>query len=299
MEFIIGVDGGGTKTEAVAYDLNGKKCSEGKSGYGNLLINQQKALIHILEAVEQCLIPLDRSHCRYICLGLAGYGGVENTDQVKRVLSNSFATIPFKIVNDGIIAHAALLKGNDGILTIAGTGSVSIGIHQGLEVMAGGWGHLLGDEGSGYWIAMQAFKKMTQEEDEGSRYSKVTTSILDYLAIHQIADLKKFIYSCTKSEIASLVPLLVRQAERGDEFSQQIFQQAGYHLAKTTLNVCKKLNYRDDVTIAIKGSVLANIPLVQTSFIDQIKNKKSEAKFILVDVSSTVGCYHLALKEIG
>ncbi|MBY0596422.1 BadF/BadG/BcrA/BcrD ATPase family protein [Bacillus bingmayongensis] len=298
MSYIIGVDGGGTKTEAVAYDLNGKKISEGKAGYGNLLLNEKQAIINIIDAIEQCLVPLKKEECQYICLGLAGYGGVKNTKGIKDALYEAF-NIPFTIVNDGIVAHAALLKGKDGILTISGTGSVSIGVHNGIEKLAGGWGHILGDEGSGYWIAMQVFIKMTQEEDAGLNYSDLTKLILTKLGYHSVLELKKFIYSSTKAEIASFVPIIVQQAKAGDDFSQNILKEAGYHLAKTTLDVCKKLNFDNNVTIAIKGSVLTNISFVQTSFIEKIKQEKPEVQFILEDVSSTLGCYYLALKYMS
>ncbi|MFE4814741.1 N-acetylglucosamine kinase [Peribacillus simplex] len=297
MNYIIGVDGGGTKTEAVAYDLEGNKISEGKAGYGNLLINEKQAIANIIQAIEQCMPPMDIGSCRYICLGLAGYGGVENPQGIKRALSRAF-NAPFTIVNDGIIAHAALLKGNDGILTISGTGSVSIGIHKGIEKSAGGWGHILGDEGSGYWIAMQAFIKMTKEEDEGYEYSILTETILKKLGLHSVMELKKFIYSATKSEISAFVPLIVQHAEKGDGFSQNVLNQAGYHLSKQTLEVIKKLKLSEDVTIAIKGSILTNIALVQSSYINHIKLEKPNVKFILDDVSATLGCYYIAMKQL-
>ncbi|MDM5294237.1 BadF/BadG/BcrA/BcrD ATPase family protein [Peribacillus simplex] len=297
MNYIIGVDGGGTKTEAAAYDLDGNKISEGKAEFGNLLINEKQAIANIIQAIEQSIAPIDNGSCHYICLGLAGYGGVENPQGIKSALRKAF-NAPFTIVNDGIIAHAALLKGNDGILTISGTGSVSIGIHKGIEKSAGGWGHILGDEGSGYWIAMQAFIKMTKEEDEGDDYSLLTETILKKLGLHGVMELKKFIYSATKSEIAALVPLIVQHAEKGDGSSQNILNQAGYHLSKQTLKVIKKLKLSENVTIAIKGSILTNIPLVQSSFINHIKLENPNVKFVVEDVSATLGCYYIAMKHL-
>ncbi|MFS0670880.1 BadF/BadG/BcrA/BcrD ATPase family protein [Peribacillus frigoritolerans] len=297
MNYIIGVDGGGTKTEAVAYDMDGNKISEGRAGFGNLLINEKQATANIIQAIEQSMTPIDDGSCLYICLGLAGYGGVENPQGIKSAFSKAFKA-PFTIVNDAIIAHAALLKGNDGILTISGTGSVSIGIHEGIEKSAGGWGHILGDEGSGYWIAMQAFIRMTQEEDEGYEYSHLTESILKKLGYLSVMELKKFIYSATKSEIAAFVPLIVQHAEKGDGFSQNILNQAGYHLAKQTLEVIKKLKLCENVTIALKGSILSNVPLVQSSFINHIKLENPNVKFVLEDVSATLGCYYIAMKHL-
>ncbi|WP_057912680.1 N-acetylglucosamine kinase [Peribacillus muralis] len=297
MKFIIGVDGGGTKTEAVAYSLDGNKLGEGKSGYGNLLINEKQAITNIIEAIDLCKAGIQNGSCLYICLGLAGFGGVEKPEGIKRALTEAFDT-PFTIVNDAMIAHAALLKGKDGVMTISGTGAVSIGTHNGTEEFAGGWGHILGDEGSGYWIAMQAFINMTKEEDEGLNYSQLTTAMLTKLGYHSAVELKKFIYSATKAEVAAFVPIIVEQADAGDEFSKNILIQAGYHLSKNALDVCKKLNVGNDVTIAIKGSILTHIPMVQSSFINHLKLEKPDVKLIVDEVSSTLGCYYMALKHI-
>ena len=108
------------------------KLVKAERGIGNLLINEKQATTNIIQAIEQSMTPIDDGSCLYICLGLAGYGGVENPQGIKSALSKAFK-VPFTIVNDAIIAHAALLKGNDGILTISGTGSVSIGIHEGMR----------------------------------------------------------------------------------------------------------------------------------------------------------------------
>ncbi|PJN90117.1 N-acetylglucosamine kinase [Bacillus sp. mrc49] len=298
MNYIIGVDGGGTKTEAVAYGVAGNKISEGKAGYGNLLINEEHAIANIIQAIEQCKAPIENGKCLYICLGLAGYGGVKNPQGIKSALTKAF-NIPFTIVNDGIIAHAALLKGKDGVLTISGTGAVSIGTHDGAVEQAGGWGHLLGDEGSGYWIAMKAFINMTKEDDEGLEQSQLTGALLSKLGSQRVGDLKKFIYSATKADIAAFVPLIVEQAEAGDEISEKILIQAGYHLAKNALDVCRKLNVGENVTIAMKGSILTQVRLVQSSFIEHIQLEKPDVSFIVDEVSSTLGCYYIAVKHIS
>lgn len=297
MSYIIGVDGGGTKTEAVAYDMSGRKMCEGRSSFGNVLIDKEKAVNHIIEAIKQCQKSLHGDECRYICIGLAGLGGVENSKDIQIYLEDLFHT-PVLLVNDGIIAHAALLKGEDGILTISGTGSVSIGIHKSTKGMTGGWGHLLGDEGSGYWIAMQAFIKITQEEDRGEKHSHLTNAILNNSGCSSVEALKNYIYSSTKGEIASNVPIVVELADQGDESAISILKHAGELLAHQTLLLWRKLDLREHGTIALKGSVLTQIPLVQTTFIKKIKKEKSKAQFVTEDISSTLGCYYLALKSL-
>ena len=298
MKYIIGVDGGGTKTEAAAYDLEGNLIGKGMSGFGNLLINERRAISNIMAAINQCQKALKRNDCVYLYLGLAGIGGVGDTRKIEGSLRQAY-NIPFTIVNDGIIAHAGLLKGGNGILTISGTGSVSIGRYNERIILAGGWGHLLGDMGSGFWIAIEAFKRMTVEEDYQLSYSPLTMKILDKLGYKQITDIKKFVYTSSKGEIASIVPIVVEQAESGEEEAMQILYEAGRYLADTTLASFHQLPYSQNVKIAVKGSILTRIPIVQNSFIDKIKEKLPEAQFILNDVSSTLGCYYLAVEKLS
>ncbi|MHA7098114.1 BadF/BadG/BcrA/BcrD ATPase family protein [Priestia aryabhattai] len=298
MNYIIGVDGGGTKTEAVAYDLNGHVLSQAKRGHGNLLIDEEEATDNILHAIKQCMNPLKSRECTYIYIGLAGYDGFVNKRQLEKVIDNHFK-VPYTIANDAIIAHAALLKGKHGILTISGTGSISIGITNDITKTVGGWGHILGDEGSGYWIALQAFINMTKENDQQLPISKLSTQILKKLEYENIAEIKKFIYSASKGEIASFVPIIVEQANHGDKLAENILIQAGQYLAEMTLDVYKKLNFNHNVKIAVKGSILTDIPLVQQSFMKEIKKSEPLITFVLEDISSTLGCYYLALQCIN
>ncbi|MCM3763656.1 N-acetylglucosamine kinase [Neobacillus niacini] len=295
MKYLIGVDGGGTKTEAAAYDLDGHVMSQGMAGFGNLLVNQDQAIAHIVDAIGQCLQPLKREDCAYLYLGLAGYGGLSNTHPLQNALQRSFG-LPFTIVNDGLIAHAALLKGEDGILTISGTGSVSIAKFADQVEMAGGWGHLLGDEGSGFWIALEALKKIAIEEDQQRPCSSLTKEILAKLGLNQRMDIKKFVYQSSKGEIAAIVPLIVEQAHFGDAVSQSILHEAGIHLAHLTLAAYHKLPFPELIKIAVKGSVLTKIPFVQKAFLNTIMETLPEAQLILDEVSSTLGCYYLAKK---
>lgn len=297
LDYLIGVDAGGTKTEAVAYSLDGSPLSTGLAGHGNLLINEEAATANILSAVRQCLSPLNFQDCVYIYIGIAGFGGLNNTRAIEEAIRCAF-DVPFTIDNDGIIAHAALLQGENGIMTISGTGSVSIGKFNEQIVMKGGWGHLLGDLGSGYWIALEAFKKMAEEEDENLPYSPTTFMLLEKLNYREVKDIKKYIYSSSKNEIASFVPSIAELANQNDQWAQYILSEAGKHLAQTTLASYRSLPFSKDVKIAVKGSVLTKITIVQAAFIAKIKEKIPGAQFILDDVSSTLGCYYLAMEKL-
>ncbi|WP_088072637.1 BadF/BadG/BcrA/BcrD ATPase family protein [Gottfriedia luciferensis] len=298
MKYIISLDGGGTKTEATAYSLEGKVISQGYSSFSNLLVNEKDGINHIIVAIENCLRPLSIENCLFIFLGIAGIGGVKDRGPLEKALNESFH-IPFKIVNDAQIAHAALLNGQNGVLTIAGTGSICIGMNRENIVTAGGWGHLLGDEGSGYWICIEIFKKITQESDEGMPLSYLTKKLLERLEIKEVNELKQYIYHSTKGEIASHVPFIVEMANMGDLMAMAVLEEAGRLLAKTTMQAIRKLNLHEIPRVAIKGSILLRIPVVQNKFVQSIREHYPAVKFYTNDVSSTFGGYLLAMNEIN
>ena len=185
MKYVIGVDGGGTKTEAVAYDLNGNVLEKSLTGFGNLVNDEKEALKNIIDSLEVILNKLGKEDLQGLYLGLAGSEVGDNAKIVKDEIKNKFG-LDSVIMNDGDLALKALLKGEDGILVIAGTGSTAFGIKGDKEARCGGWGHLLGDEGSAYKISIEAFKNMIYEYDFGLEMSDLSKSILDELNINVI-----------------------------------------------------------------------------------------------------------------
>ena len=296
MKIIIGVDGGGTKIEACAYDLDGKLLGTGMSGFGNLLIESNVAISNIIESIEKCLEQLPKlSECLHIYLGLAGS---DNSDQIEKLeKSLKKFNAPTTIMNDARIAHAAVLEGRDGILTIAGTGSVSYGICDGKIDMTGGWGHLLGDEGSGYWVAIEAIKQMIAQKDNGKSLSKLSLALLNKLKIKEVQEVKSFIYQTSKGEVASLVPIIVQAAKSGSEDAIHILYKAGRYLGDMTVQLYRKLQLKPDVTVAMKGSILVNIEYVQNSFMARILEEIPDVTFNWDNISATKGAYFLAMNE--
>ena len=295
MNYIIGVDGGGTKTEAVAYDSNGTVLGTGYSGYGNLLIDKEKGIYHIIDAIKQCLDPLGSEKCVSLYLGLAGIDSGMYQDELEKELQKF--GIPYLIMNDVKLAHVALLKGRDGILTISGTGSVSYGIKGDHLEMSGGWGHLLGDEGSGYWIVTQCLKKMIQDHEHMKQLSNLSLKILETLKIDSVPNIKTFVYSSTKGEIAALAPIIVKEAETGNEGAKKILEEAGIHLAAMTLRLYGKLRFESEVWIGMKGSILTQVTHVRDAFMAIIYSEIENVNMVDDHVSATIGAYYLALKD--
>ncbi|HZG14416.1 MAG TPA: BadF/BadG/BcrA/BcrD ATPase family protein [Candidatus Bathyarchaeia archaeon] len=297
MEYIIGVDGGGTKTEAIAYSMQGEEISRATSGFANVLVDAPKAIGHIIESVHACIAAAPAGGtCRFLGLGLAGIDSGQHRDLLEQALRESFS-FPYQIVNDARLAHAAALQGRDGIITIAGTGSVALGIQAGVSMMTGAWGHLLGDEGSGYWIVMEAFRQMIREEELDLPLGPLSRALLEQLGMQAVHEIKRFVYGSTKGEIATLVPTAVETAEQGDSFSVELLRSAGVQLAEMTVRLHRKQGFAEHVPIALKGSILCKIPLVQETFLETVSKAIPAAQFVMEEDSPAKGAYYLALQQ--
>jgi len=302
VKYIIGIDGGGTKTEAIAYSLEGEELGRGYAGFGNLLLGFEEALnnieLAIRDSVDKASQLKNISKCEFIYLGLAGIEAEGIKERVESELMERFK-VRVKATNDADIALAAMLEGNDGILTISGTGSISYGACEGKKGRTGGWGHLLGDEGSGYFIAMEGFKNMALEEDLGLEKSGLTKAYMNKLEINNVRGIKNFIYSSSKGEIASFAPIVVSLANAGDEKAIAILKQAGRELAIITERLYKKLDFNGEVKIAVKGSILSEVDLVSAEFEKTLRDSIKLFTIVKKEVSPAKGAYYLARKSMG
>ena len=296
VEYIIGVDGGGSKTEAIAYTLDGREISHGYSGFGNIVINREEGLKNIEIAILQCMKDLRVNRCIHIYAGLAGAYTGNNKEIVEKYLRSRFP-ISVTVISDADLAFYALLKGQDGILTIAGTGSISFGIYKEKYIRAGGWGNILGDKGSGYDIALQALKLIVEEKDDGQSPSYLSREIMRAINVTSIADAVNFVYSSNKSDISSLVPVIVSAANKNDKNSIRILKQASRDLVDITLKVFSQMKIDSKVKIAIRGSILTKIPLVKKDFIRYLKTKIQDFEIVQEDVSPAKGAYYIACKN--
>ena len=302
MKYIIGVDGGATKTEAVAYSLEDQEIGQGYSGFGNLLLGFDKAVKNIINAIQQCINDLNekdrQGECLCIYLGIAGIEVSDNIEKVETLLKEEFHC-KAQGLHDSELAHAAILKGEDGIITISGTGSVSYGSYKGKQARTGGWGHILGDEGSGYAIALAAFKRMTIEEDSGWVRSELTQTILSKLNSDQVNDIREFIYSASKGEIAAFAPIVAELAKAVEINSVNILKQAGKDLAIMTERVYNKLGINESINIGVSGSILSKVDIVRGEFRSCLERDLESVNIIADDISATKGACYLHRRIIG
>ncbi|WP_195923658.1 N-acetylglucosamine kinase [Clostridium tepidum] len=297
MDYIIGVDAGGTKTETIAYNLKGDELVRKVTGFGNLVLNEKEAINNICNSIKTCMDELGKEDLKKIYIGAAGIEVSNNAYILEKNIKENFGK-DVLIVNDGELALKAVLKGQDGILTIAGTGSICIGIKNDIKDKCGGWGHLLGDEGSGYSIAIKSLKRMIYEEELNLKKSKLHEEILKELNIENIDQICSFVYSSTKDKIASLTTLISKLAEEGEENAIFILKKEGEALGKITERVYNRLNFNNKYSIGIKGSVIEKSKVLRQAFKEYIVDNLGKIAIVQDDTSPTKGAYYMYLKEL-
>lgn len=294
MKYVIGVDGGGTKTEAVAYNPEGDIIKSSLTGYGNLLNGKEEGLKNIVEAISVIVDELGIESLQGIYLGIAGSEVGNNNEIIKEEVKSKF-NVETIVMNDSELALKALLKGEDGILTIAGTGSIAFGINGDVQWKAGGWGNLLGDEGSAYKIAIEGLKNMIYENDNSLELSGMSKAILEYLGISKPDDIIGFVYSSTKDEIAKLAQIVSKFAEEGNEVANKILVTEAIDLAKSAEQVFKRLKF-EKCSVGLVGGVIRKSRIFREAFEDYLNENINVISFVDDKVSPAKGGYYIFKK---
>jgi N-acetylglucosamine kinase-like BadF-type ATPase len=237
----VGVDAGGTNTvAALARGDRLLRTLEAEPANPSVVGIDGAAQI-LLRAIETIL---DGERPTAVVAGVAGAGSRGVQDRLHRLLAASFAGVPVAVTHDARIALRAAVPRGDGIVLIAGTGSIAYAEIDGGEVFAGGYGYLLGDRGSGYSIGAAALR---EEVDAGDR---------DLLA-------RLYRLPSPVAEIASRARAVVEQAAGGEADALQIVRAAAEDLVELVRSIVAKCG-RPTLPLALAGGLLAeNNVLVQ------------------------------------
>jgi N-acetylglucosamine kinase-like BadF-type ATPase len=299
-KYIIGVDGGGTKTLGCLFDLSGKIIKQAKSDYGNFNVNAKNTILHLKVVLNELTKDIKIADVARIQIGIAGYSNYQAKEQLLKELSELYKT-SIDIVTDAEIALYSVKKDTDNqvIMVLGGTGSVVMVEHQNTIKFIGGFGHLLGDEGSGYHLSITALKNIIKQYEDNIPISNLSQNILKEINIDDYQDIKKFVYNNSKSEIAKLSQFIAQYAIKGDEEAIELFKTEGSYLAKQTVNAYNLLDTEQEVLIGIKGGFLLNAPYVKETLEEELINKNIKYKMDASKLEPVTGAYYLALKHLN
>jgi N-acetylglucosamine kinase-like BadF-type ATPase len=258
---LLGIDGGGSKTRALITDRSGTALGEGLSTSSNYhRVGFDAATAAIKTAIADAFAKAGRAPERFAAatFGLAGVDRAADRDLYSRWLETEQLAARFSIVNDAQLVLAAGAPEGWGVSLICGTGSMCYGASQSGEVArAGGWGYLVGDEGSGYNIAVRAIQLATQTADGRSFAKALLQLVLEYWSIERAEDLVNCLYDSdtTLAKIAGLAPGVLALAETGDPYARRLLDGAAAALAHHLDVVVKKLAL-DKPPVALAGGLL-------------------------------------------
>jgi len=267
---VVGMDGGGTRTRAVLADSSGRFRGAATAGCGNYQIvgldGVAELTIGLLSSLG--LRPLGRrAHPSSqaglsLCVALAGAGRADEQEAIGERLRELGAATRSCVVSDARAALEGAHGGQPGIIVIAGTGSMVLGInHKGVQVRAGGWGHLLGDEGSGYRLVVEGLRAVLRARDgwgpatqldEGLRAALDLSNWDQVIARAHGGDLDR-------EHIAAAAPAVFAAARSGDQVATDMIRAGASSLGHQVGAVAGRLDMTDDVPVACIGGVFGEV----------------------------------------
>jgi N-acetylglucosamine kinase-like BadF-type ATPase len=251
---IIGIDGGGTSTRFTLFDENGTILHTVKKDSVHIL-NQEKETC--IQRLKDGVSSLDPSCECVIAAGLAGYGQQEEVRHaIEDVCRQAFGTRRSAIYSDVEIAIAGALNGEDGIVLIAGTGSIGEASVKGKLYRCGGWGFQLGDEGSGFWIAEKMFHVFVEEADGRRGRTLLYNMIMDRLELDHDYDIitKYMKIRQDRAETAKYAQLCYEAAKASDPAAIEVFQQAADELSHLAIALSKHFS-SEQINVCLMGGI--------------------------------------------
>ena len=235
----LGIEGGGTRTVAWRAGAAGKILQRTTLGPFNLKLTTDAQALRLLR-------PLRSPQLAAVSLCVAGCRTETDRLRLRRLVQRVFGGVPCFVGNDLDSGLAAAFGvAGDGILIISGTGSCVIGRRDGQVARVGGWGHLLGDHGSGYWIAITGLRHAIREYD---RHGRTNERLLRRLHLQSYDGLVEWIQSAGKDEVAALANLFI-------EHDAGLMLQAASFLAQDCHAVATRLDYTAP-RVALAGGIL-------------------------------------------
>jgi N-acetylglucosamine kinase-like BadF-type ATPase len=300
---VLGIDAGGTKTVCYLADADGHIVGEGRGGGANLQAQGELEVEKVLHAViEQALGEASFSPAA-VCIGIAGVDRAEENHTVRGIIRRLGFRSHTLVVNDALVALVAGVGDNPGLVLIAGTGSIAYGVNQaGYAARAGGWGYVLADEGSGYWIGREALAAVMRASDGRGPKTRLTSLVLEHFNLSHAAGLVREVYDkgLRQRAVAALGPIVERARAEGDVVASEILRAASGELSRAVASVVERLQMRGDAFgIVLAGSMFRLIPWLADDVTRRLAEVAPRATAAALEVEPAIGAVHLALKELG
>jgi glucosamine kinase len=298
--FVLGVDGGATKTIAAVLDLDSRVLHLAHRGPSNQDAVGPKAAVRALleaadEAIERAAIKGDELGAAVLAIAGTDTGAVAG--HVRSVRADSWI-----VVNDVVGAWATATGAGPGVGVISGTGSNVFGVgSDGRTWRAGGWGHLLGDEGSGYWFGIQSIKAALKDRDTSGPETALTDAVAEFFRVDSVEALAALIYSnpLTKGKVAAFAVETARLAEQGDAVAGELYRRAARELGEQITAVIRETGLSSSFPVGLIGSSFRAGAVFVDPLVEVVHETAPDADVSVVEMAPVGGSLLLAALAAG
>lgn len=301
MLHVLGIDAGGTKTVCLLADEEGTLLAEARAGGANLQaageLHVEKVLHQVMEEAigDRAIVPAA------ICLGIAGVDRPDDFTVVRAIMKRIGYKARVLIVNDALVALEAGAPGQPGVVIISGTGSICYGRNaDGEAARSGGWGYVLGDEGSGYWIGRAALRAVLRQADKRGAATGLTPMLLEHFGVSQPQGLIHEVYhtNLKPAAIGALARSVQSAFREGDEVAIGILRGAANELESSALSVARRLKLvGQPFPFLLAGGIFQAVPWLHEELARRLPVAAPRSEVRLLAIEPASGAVALALQE--
>lgn len=301
MIHVLGIDAGGTKTVCQLADEQGNIIAEARSGGANLQaageLHVEKVLHEVMEEAigDRNIVPAA------ICLGIAGVDRPDDAAVVQGIMKRIGYKARVLVVNDALVALEAGAPGQPGIVIISGTGSICYGRNaDGMAARSGGWGYVLGDEGSGYWIGRAALRAVLREADQRGIATALTPLLLAHFGVDRPQGLIHQVYhsNLKPAAIGALARCVQQAFGEGDEVAIRILRGAADELEASAMSVARRLRLVGrEFPYILAGGIFKAVPWLTEELSRRLPVASPHSHVHLLEREPATGAVLLALQE--
>ncbi len=298
--FVMGVDGGATKTLAAVLDLRERVLHLGHGASSNPdAVGARAATRSLVKATDEALgrAGIGRNELDAAVLAIAGTDTEAVANHVHENRPRAWV-----VVNDVVGAWAAATGAQPGVGVISGTGSNVFGVGpDGRAWRTGGWGHVLGDEGSGYWLAVQSIKAALCDRERSGPETALSEAALHFFEVQSIEALATLVYSkpLAKGEIAAFAVETARVAHAGDPVALNLYERAASELGRQVTAVIEQTGLAGEFSVGLIGSAFKAGALFVKPLAAAIQRIAPQARVAVVEMAPVGGCLLLAARACG
>lgn len=309
MVWVLGVAGGGTRTVAIVANEKGRVLGRGESGPATQhtigLASATNAIrTATLAAIEDAGLVGPALSAAYF-----GLGGVDRPVD-RQIMAGAVASLGLncriQLDHESCAALAGATDGKPGVVVMADTASVAFGEDaKGSRARAGGYGPLLGDEGSGFDIARKALVAALRAEDGRGPATLLADRFRQRFMLDRMTDMINLVYGdpapLGRAEVASLTGLVIEAAQEGDGIARELLRVAGRELGLAGAAVLQRLDWSGMASIPVtgSGSVFSAGNLLALPMQQVIRSQWPQVQFMAPRHTSAYGAVLLALRSLG